>query len=181
MPDTSVFPTLAEVVVFHHALGLTGVVFVGFSLGVLPAQSLAQTRPGARGAVLCYSALPLRQWGDNWPARWPDGVRLQLHILEGDEDVEIAKVLAAAVDGADLFLYPGTEHYFAEHDDQAAALLTRRVLDLLATQWSVLFAERGQARLVRLATSAREYVRTRPVRVTAATVATAPRARARAG
>src|SRR6266545_2097246 len=28
------------------------VVYVGFSLGVLPAQSLAQTRPGARGAVL---------------------------------------------------------------------------------------------------------------------------------
>jgi hypothetical protein len=111
MPDTSVFPTLAEVVVFHHALGLTGVVFVGFSLGVLPAQSLAQTRPGARGAVLCYSALALGQWGDNWPARWPDGVRLQLHILEGDEDGEIAKVLAATVDGADLFLYPGTEHY----------------------------------------------------------------------
>ena len=39
------------------------VVYVGFSLGVLPAQSLAQTRPGARGAVLCYAALPLGQWG----------------------------------------------------------------------------------------------------------------------
>ena len=49
------------------------VVYVGFSLGVLPAQSLAQTRAGANGAVLCYSALPLGQWGDNWPATWPDG------------------------------------------------------------------------------------------------------------
>ena len=37
----------------------TEVVYVGFSLGVLAAQSLAQTRPGARGAVLCYAALPL--------------------------------------------------------------------------------------------------------------------------
>jgi dienelactone hydrolase len=107
------------------------VVYVGFSLGVLSAQSLAQTRPGARGAVLCYSALPLGQWGENWPATWPEGVRLQLHILEGDEDFEIAQGLAATVPAAELFVYPGTEHYFAEHDDQAAALLTQRILAFL--------------------------------------------------
>jgi dienelactone hydrolase len=107
------------------------VVYVGFSLGVLPAQSLAQTRPGARGAVLCYAALPLGQWGDNWPAAWPENVRLQLHILDGDEDFEIARGLAATVPEAELYVYPGTEHYFAEHDDQAAALLTQRVLGLL--------------------------------------------------
>ena len=106
-------------------------VYVGFSLGVMPAQSLAQTRPGARGAVLCYSALPLGQWGDNWPATWPEGVRLQLHILDGDEDFEFAQALAATVPEAELFVYPGTEHYFAEHDEQAAALLTQRVLGLL--------------------------------------------------
>ena len=110
------------------------VVYVGFSLGVLPAQSLAQTRPGARGAVLCYSALPLGEWGDNWPATWPEAVRLQLHILEGDEDFEIARGLASTVDGADLFIYPGAQHYFAEHDGRAAALLTQRVLDFLATR-----------------------------------------------
>jgi len=187
-------PGVAEVVVFHHALGLTdaiqgfadelrgaghtahtpdlfdgktfrtiddgmaysealggpmalveracaaveslpgGVVYVGFSLGVLASQSLAQTRPGARGAVLCYSALPLGEWGDNWPATWPEGVRLQLHILEGDEDHEIAQQLAATVAGAELFVYPGTEHYFAEHDEQAAALLIERVLDFLAAR-----------------------------------------------
>src|SRR5436309_2311921 len=92
------------------------VAYVGFSLGVLPAQSLAQTRPGARGAVLCYAALPLGKWGDNWPATWPEGVRLQLHILDGDEDFEIAQELAATVRGAELFVYPGTEHYFAEHE-----------------------------------------------------------------
>jgi dienelactone hydrolase len=107
------------------------VVYVGFSLGVLPAQSLAQTRPGARGAVLCYSALPLGEWGENWPATWPDGVPLQMHILEGDEDFAIAQGLAATVPGAELFVYPGTEHYFAEHDEQAAALLTQRVLSFL--------------------------------------------------
>ena len=107
-------------------------VYIGFSLGVLAAQSLAQTRPGARGAVLCYSALPLGEWGDNWPATWPDGVRLQLHILDGDEDVEIAQRLAATVAGAELFVYPGSDHYFAEHDEQAAALLMERVLEFLA-------------------------------------------------
>jgi len=107
-------------------------VYVGFSLGVLPAQSLAQTRPGARGAVLCYSALPLGEWGANWPARWPDGVPLQLHILDGDEDFGIAQQLAATVPGAELFVYPGSEHYFAEHDEQAAALLLERALGFLA-------------------------------------------------
>src|SRR5262245_6470535 len=109
------------------------VFYVGFSLGVLAAQSLAQTRPGARGAVLCYSALPLGEWGDNWPETWPDGVRLQLHILEGDEDAEFAETLATTVEAADLFVYAGTEHYFAEHDEQAAALLLQRMLDFLAT------------------------------------------------
>ena len=67
-----------------------------------------------------------------WPATWPEGVRVQLHILDGAEDLEHARVLEATVDGAEVFVYPGTEHYFAEHDDEAAALLTRRVLAFLA-------------------------------------------------
>src|SRR4051794_11610019 len=107
------------------------VVYVGFSLGVLSAQSLAQTRLGASGVVLCYSALPLGKWGDNWPATWPERVPLQLHILDGDEDFEIAQELATTVPGAKLFVYPGTEHYFAEHDERAAALLKGRVLAFL--------------------------------------------------
>jgi dienelactone hydrolase len=107
-------------------------VYIGFSLGVMPAQSLAQTRPGARAAVLCYAALPLGQWGDNWPADWPEGVALQLHILEGDEDYEIAKALSETVPGAEFHEYPGTEHYFAEHNPQASAELTRRIIDFLA-------------------------------------------------
>jgi dienelactone hydrolase len=107
------------------------VFYVGFSLGVVPAQSLAQTRAGARGAILCYSALPLGEWGDNWPAEWPDGVPLQVHIRAGDEDFTIAQGLTETVDDAELFVYDGGEHYFAEHDDEAAALLERRVLDFL--------------------------------------------------
>ena len=56
---------------------------------------------------------------------------LQLHIVEGDEDFEFAQTLAATVPAAELFVYPGTEHYFAEHDEQAATLLKQRVLALL--------------------------------------------------
>jgi dienelactone hydrolase len=106
-------------------------VYVGFSLGVLAAQSLAQTRPGARGAVLIYAALPLGQWGDNWPAEWPDGVSLQLHITDGDEDLEIAQGLAVTVPGAELHLYPGPEHLFAENDELQRKLLIERVLSFL--------------------------------------------------
>jgi hypothetical protein len=95
------------------------------------AQSLAQTKPGARGAVLVYAALPLGEWGDNWPAEWPGGVPLQIHMTEGDEDEEIAKGLAGTVPGAELFSYPGPEHMFAEQDEQSASLLTQRVVDLL--------------------------------------------------
>jgi dienelactone hydrolase len=105
--------------------------YVGFSLGVMIAQSLAQTKPGARGAVLAYAALPLGEWGDNWPAEWPDGVPLQIHMTEGDEDEEIARALVEAVPGAQLFSYPGPEHMFAEQDEQAASLLTQRVLRFL--------------------------------------------------
>src|SRR5262249_2326956 len=94
----------------------------------------AVARPDAAGCArrgLCYFALPLGQWGDNWPGTWPEGVQLQLHILDGDEDYEIAHGLAATVPGADLFVYPGTEHYFAEQDEEAAALLRERVLKFL--------------------------------------------------
>jgi len=105
--------------------------YVGFSMGVMIAQSLAQTKPDARGAVLVYAALPLGEWGDNWPAAWPEGVSLQMHMTEGDEDEQIAKTLVETVPGAELFSYAGPDHLFAEHDEQAASLLVQRVLELL--------------------------------------------------
>jgi dienelactone hydrolase len=107
--------------------------YVGFSLGVMTAQSLAQTKAGARGAVLVYAALPLGEWGDNWPAEWPEGVPLQIHMTEGDEDEEIAQTLVGAVPGAQLFSYPGSDHMFAEQDEQAASLLTQRVLEFFGS------------------------------------------------
>lgn len=56
-------------------------VYAGFSLGVMPAQLLAQTRPGARGALLFSAALPASEFGGSWPP----GVPLQIHMMEGDE------------------------------------------------------------------------------------------------
>ena len=115
-----------------------GLVYAGFSLGVLPAQKLAQTRPGARGALLFYSCVPVSEFG---PA-WPDGVPVQVHgmdaapIFVGEGDIDAARELVEQAKDAELFLYPGDQHYFADsslpsYDPEATALLTRRVLDFL--------------------------------------------------
>ena len=90
------------------------VVYAGFSFGVMPAQQLAQTRPGARGAVFMSGCLPIEEFGDEWP----EGVPVQVHGKEGDpffaEDLEAARALVASADRAELFLYPGEEHLFAD-------------------------------------------------------------------
>jgi dienelactone hydrolase len=114
-------------------------VYVGFSLGVLPAQKLAQTRPGARGAVLCYSCVPLEFFGGSWPQDVP----VQVHGMDADPifvdegDIDAARVLVEQADDGELFLYPGDQHYFADsslpsYDADAAAQLSRRVRDFLA-------------------------------------------------
>ncbi len=112
-------------------------VYAGFSFGVMTAQQLAQTRPGARGALLMYSCLPVSEFGD----AWPEGVPVQVHGKEADpffeEDLEAAQALVASSEQAELFLYPGEEHLFADsslpgYDARAATLLTERVLAFLA-------------------------------------------------
>ena len=115
-------------------------VYAGFSFGVLPAQKLAQSRPGARGALLFYSCLPISgEWAFG---PWPEGVPVQIHgmdndpIFVGEGDIKAARQIAERVKDADLFLYPGDQHYFADsslpsYDAEAAALLTRRVLEFL--------------------------------------------------
>jgi dienelactone hydrolase len=116
-------------------------VYAGFSLGVVNAQKLAQTRPGARGALLFYSCLPVSEFG----AAWPAGVPVQIHGMDADPffvdegDVDAARELVASTDQAELFLYPGDQHYFADsslpsYDPDAAALLTKRVLEFLETR-----------------------------------------------
>src|SRR5438046_497919 len=90
------------------------VIYAGFSFGVMVAQQLAQTRPGARGALLMYSCLPVSEFGD----AWPEGVPVQVHGKEADpffaEDLEAAQALVASTDQAELFLYSGKEHLFAD-------------------------------------------------------------------
>jgi len=114
-------------------------VHVGFSLGVMPAQLLAQTRAGAVGALFLHSCLPTDEFGDGWPA----GVPVQVHGMDADPyfvdegDVDAARALVAEAPGdAELFLYPGDQHLFADsslpsYRADAAALLTERVLAFL--------------------------------------------------
>ncbi len=118
-----------------------GLVYAGMSIGEMLAQKLAQTRPGARGALLFYSCIPISgEWAFG---PWPDGVPVQIHgmdndpIFVGEGDVDAAREIVAKVKDAELFLYPGDQHYFADsslpsYDVAATALLTRRVLAFLA-------------------------------------------------
>lgn len=109
------------------------IVYAGLSLGALPAQLLAQTRPGAAGAVLLHAAEPASDLGGTWPS----GVPLQIHAMEGDEwvDLDVARELAGSA-GGELFVYPGNGHLFADEDSpdyepDLAALLKGRVLAFL--------------------------------------------------
>jgi dienelactone hydrolase len=116
------------------------VVYAGFSLGVLPAQKLAQTRPGARGALLIYSCVPLGEFAQDRPAAVP----VQVHGMDADPmfvdegDLDAARGLVASAAHGELFLYDGDQHYFADgslpsYDPRAAALLMQRTLDFLAS------------------------------------------------
>ena len=115
-----------------------GLVYVGFSLGVLPAQRLAQTRPGARGALLLHSCVPTEEFGGPWPADVPVAVHAMEAdpVFTGEGDLEAARGLVAQTDAAELHLYPGDQHLFADsslasYDPDPAALLRRRVLAFL--------------------------------------------------
>ncbi|MFN8077260.1 MAG: dienelactone hydrolase family protein [Kineosporiaceae bacterium] len=142
------FATLEEGVAHRDALGIaeiagramaavehlpTDAVYAGFSLGAGPAQLLAQTRPGARGALLMHGCLPIEAFGS-----WPEGVPLAVHGAQDDPwfEPELAAAVAAEAGGT-VHLYPGKAHLFADpstadHDPQLAAELTASVLAWLA-------------------------------------------------
>ena len=148
-----IFPTLDEGMAYVESVGFENLVdagkraadglpadlvYAGFSLGVLPAQALTQTRAGAKGALLFYSCVPVAEFG----GRWPHAVPVQVHgmdadpIFAGEGDIDAARELVEQADDGELFLYPGDQHYFADSslpsfDPQATALLTRRVLEFL--------------------------------------------------
>ncbi len=136
--STTGFDTLMERGIAAAAGLGDALVYAGFSLGVMPAQRLAQTRVGAKGALLFYSCLPVSEFGEAWPA----GVPVQVHGMDadpffaGEGDIDAARELVGSTERAELFVYPGKEHLFADsslpsYDRAAAGLLTRRVLDFL--------------------------------------------------
>jgi dienelactone hydrolase len=113
-------------------------VYAGFSLGVMPAQMLAQTRPGAKGALLFHACVPTSAFG----SPWPESVPLQIHAMDGDEffvqdgDLDAARHLVETIENAELYLYPGDQHLFVDaslpsYDQDAATLLKQRVLRFL--------------------------------------------------
>ncbi len=151
--DGRTFATLEEGLAYAQEIGFDEVtergvqaaealpaelVYAGFSLGLGPAQRLAQTRPGARGALLFYACLPVSEFGPSWPA----GVPVQIHAMESDPefdngwDLPAARALVEEAEDGELFLYPGDQHLFADsslpsYDADAAALLGQRVLNFL--------------------------------------------------
>ena len=112
-------------------------VYAGISLGVMSAQELAQTQPGAKGAALISAAIPPSEFD----GAWPEGVPLQIHMMEDDEwvaegDLDAARDLAETVESAELFLYPGDHHLFVDsslpdYDEAAATLVKQHVLAFL--------------------------------------------------
>ena len=150
------FPTLEEGVAHAEEVGFgkiiergsrtadalpRKIVYAGFSLGVLPAQKLAQTRTEALGALFFYSCVPPTEFGSAWPREVP----VQIHAMDADPiftqegDLEAAQLVIEAAGDGELFLYPGDKHYFADpnlptYDAAAAMLLTERVLAFLAAR-----------------------------------------------
>jgi dienelactone hydrolase len=116
----------------------TELVYAGISLGVMPAQQLAQTRPGARGALLFESCVPPSEFGSGWA----DGVPVQIHGMDadpffaGEGDIDAARALVDEAEDGELFVYSGDQHLFFDsslpsYRAEAATLLTQRVLEFL--------------------------------------------------
>lgn len=103
-------------------------VYAGFSLGVLPAQKPAQTRPGAAGALFFSSGVPVIEFSTSWPGEVP----VQIHAAEAARD------LLGQAPAAEMFHYPGGDHLFAdssttEYDAGATDTMLARVLQFLGS------------------------------------------------
>jgi len=119
-----------------------GLVYAGVSFGVMTAQRLAQTTPGARGALLYEAFLPIS--GEWAIGPWPETVPVQVHGaehdpffgLEGDLDAARGLVETVGPEVAELYVYPGDQHLFLDsslpsYDAEATALVVERSLQLL--------------------------------------------------
>jgi dienelactone hydrolase len=120
-----------------------GLVYAGFSFGAATAQRFAQTRPGAAGALLYESCVPITGEWSFGP--WPEGVPVQIHgmdqdpffALEGDLDAARELVETVGPELGELYLYPGDHHLFSDsslpsYDAGAAKLVVARSLEFLA-------------------------------------------------
>ncbi|GAB95481.1 dienelactone hydrolase [Kineosphaera limosa] len=150
--DGRVFDDLAEGVEYAQSLGMATIVergaaaveslgpqlvFAGFSLGVVPAQHLAQNHKSATAALLLHSCLPIDAFGGAWPGSVP----VQVHAMEEDPwfidaDLQAARTLVADSTDAKLFLYPGARHLFADdslpdYDEATAGQVMRHAVGLL--------------------------------------------------
>jgi dienelactone hydrolase len=119
-----------------------GLVYAGFSFGASEAQRLAQTRPGAVGAILYEGCMPISgEWAFG---PWPEGVPVQIHGMEEDPffglggDLDYARELVDTVgpERSELFVYPGDRHLFTDsslpsYDADATALVVERSLEFL--------------------------------------------------
>jgi dienelactone hydrolase len=117
-------------------------VYAGFSWGAATAQRYAQTRPGARGALLYEACIPLTgEWAFG---PWPEGVPVQIHGMDNDPffalegDIDAARELVETVGSplAELFVYPGDQHLFTDgslpsYDPDAATLVVQRSREFL--------------------------------------------------
>ena len=111
-------------------------VYAGISLGVMPAQALAQTRR-REGRGVRLGRIPAGRVRHPWP----EGVPLQIHMMEDDEwvaegDLDAAREIVGSTKDADLFLYEGDKHLFVDsslpdHDEGAATDFLERVLEFL--------------------------------------------------
>ncbi len=86
--------------------------------------------------ILFHSCVPPSEFG----TPWPEAVPLQLHMMDADEwtavDRPVAEALVAQIPNAELFLYPGSAHLFADpssgdYHEEAALLLKERALAFL--------------------------------------------------
>lgn len=151
--DGKTFATLEQGVAHAEKIGLDAfreravrvadrlpneLVYIGWSLGVLPAQQLAQTRPGARAAVLLEGCVPPATFGTSWPAQVP----VQIHGMDadpffaGEGDIDAARALVEEAEDGELFTYRGDQHLFIDsslpsYDAAAASLVVRRVTAFL--------------------------------------------------
>ena len=117
----------------------TAVVYAGFSLGVMPAQQLLETRPGALGGLFYHGFADPAEFGT-----WPSGVPVQIHAMDRDPffvdegDIDVARPFVESTPGAEMFLYPGDGHLFADssldgYDEGATRLVLERSVEFLRT------------------------------------------------